>query len=228
MPIQYYPDLEQGTDEWHQMRLGIVTASNINTILTPTGKPAKNEKMRQYACEIASQRILRVVEDSYQSFDMQRGHFQEVIARDIYSDNYAPVTECGFVINDNYGPVIGCSPDGLVNDDGGIEIKSRLAKFQVSTIIADEFPKMYANQVQGFLIVTEREWCDFVQYSNGMPFFVKRIYPDPVRQAEIVHALVEFEYEVARVLSEYKERSDGMVQTERVEFVSDDTIEGSE
>lgn len=92
MSTQYH-DVEQGTDEWHMLRLGIVTASNINVLVTPTGKAAKGEKVRAYACEIASQRELRIPGDNFQSFDMKRGHIQEGIARDCYSENYSSVVE---------------------------------------------------------------------------------------------------------------------------------------
>jgi hypothetical protein len=223
---KYYNEILQGSDEWHHMRLGVVTASNINILITPKGKPAKNEKMRNYACEIAAQREMMHVEDTYQSFDMIRGHLQEGIARDVYSDNYAPVVECGFVTNDRLGSLIGCSPDGIVGDEGGIEIKSRLAKFQMATIIKGEVPDEFINQIQTFLMITERSWCDYVQYSNGMPLFVKRVKPDPVRQEAIMLAILEFEEEVQRISAEYAEKSAGLVQCELVDYMADDMPTG--
>jgi len=220
--MKYYYNVLQGSDEWHQLRLGVTTASNINKIVTPTGKPAKNQAMRDYACEIAAQRITQCNEDNFQSFDMVRGQIQEGIARDVYSENYATVNECGFIVNG----LLGCSPDGLVGEDGGIEIKSRLAKFQVRTILAEEVPAEYINQIQAFLIVTERKWCDFVQYSNGMPLFVKRVSPDHDRMSAITAALVEFEDEIGDIIGQYNERSATMVQTERVDYLGEDITIG--
>lgn len=227
MSIEYHWDILQGSDEWHKLRLGVVTASNINILVTPKGKPAKNEKMRNYAYEIAAQRELQFIEESYQSFDMVRGHLQEGIARDIYSDNYADVQECGFITLERAGIIIGCSPDGLVGDDGGIEIKSRLSKFQISTILKDEVPSEYMNQIQTFLMVSGRQWCDFVQYSNGMPLYVKRVKNDHERQDIIVDAIIEFEAEVEKIREEYREKSKKLVKAERVDFMADDVITDS-
>jgi putative phage-type endonuclease len=226
--IKYHYEIEQNTEEWHQIRLGIVTASNVNVIMTPTGKPAKNQKVREYAYAIAAQREYGFIEDSFQSYDMIRGHIQEGIARDIYNDNYAPIKECGFITNDNYGFRIGCSPDGLVDEDGGIEIKSRLAKFQFQTIINGEVPNEYMNQIQAFLLVSGRDYCDYVQYSNGLPLFVKRVTVDPVRREAIIEAITAFEDEVQGILDDYREKSASLVKTERVDVITDDYIEGSE
>jgi len=203
-------NVEQNTDEWLQLRLGIITASNVNKIVTATGKPAKNESMRQYAAQLAAQRITKRIEDNFQTWDTLRGHLQEDIARDYYSDNYAPVEKCGFITNDSLGFTIGCSPDGLVDCDGGIEIKSRLAKFQVETIVADEVPREFVNQVQTFLLVSGRDWCDFVQYSNGMPLYVKRVTVDPVRREAIVNAMMEFEEEIERIRMEYLHKAESL------------------
>lgn len=228
MAIKYHNDVKQNTDEWLNLRLGIITGSNINKIVTAAGKPAKNDSMRQYAAELAAQRITQRGEENFQSWDMMRGHIQEDIARDIYSENYAPVDQCGFITNDNYGFTIGCSPDGLVSEDGLIEIKSRQAKFQVATVVSGEVDKSFVNQVQGNLLISGRKWADFVQYSNGMPLFVKRVEIDPVRREMIVDAIMDFEEEIERVRTEYLEKSANLVPTEWVDLNLDDEITGSE
>lgn len=224
MNIKYYHDIEQGTDEWHESRLGIVTASEVNNLVTPTGKQASGAKVTAYAAEIASQRVNRRIEDNFQSFAMMKGSFHEEYARESYNDNYEPVDECGFITRDFGAFIVGCSPDGLVDDKGGIEIKSREPKFQVATIVSDEVPKEYINQCQTFLIVSGRQWVDFVQYSTGMPLFVKRVYSDDVRQEAICDALHDFENLVQKMEAIYRESSAKMVMTERVEFVIDDVI----
>lgn len=222
-PIYHY-DIEQGSEDWLKARLGIVTASEVNHILTATGKPASNEGQRSYACQIAAERELGYIEDHYESFDMMRGHFQEGIAREVYNDNYDEVKECGLITRKFNGITLGASPDGLVGDDGGIEIKSRLSKFQIKTIISGEVPKDYYNQIQALLMVSGREWFDFVQYSNGMPLYVQRVYPDMERQQCIADALVEFEKKVEETISNYKERANGLIKTERVEITFEDDI----
>ena len=78
-------DIEQGTDEWLAIRLGIVTAYEVNNIITPKGAPTKNEKMRTYACQIAAEREFAFIEDQYESYDMMRGHIEEGTAREVYN-----------------------------------------------------------------------------------------------------------------------------------------------
>ena len=218
MPITYHPDLEQGTPEWLEMRRGLLTASEVNLILTPTLKVAKNDKTRQHVYELAAQRITEYVEPTYIGDDMLRGWEDEVRARDLYSAKYAPVTECGFVTNDAWGFTIGYSPDGLVGDDGLIEIKSRRQKYQVQTIIEGTTPDDYILQVQTGLLVTGRKWLDFISYSGGIPMFVTRVYPDPVIQDAIVTAASQFEASVCKAVAIYHDnvKSHGYHATERV------------
>lgn len=225
--IKYHYDIIQGTDEWLKVRLGIVTASEIGMLLTPTLKEASGAKVKAYACEIAAQLMDDHIEDSFQSYDMMRGHIQEGTARDIYSTGYAPVSECGFITNDSFGFTIGCSPDGLVADDGGIEIKSRKGKFQVGVILADEMPAEHMLQVQAFMLVSGRKWCDFVQYSNGMPLFVKRVLPDLSIHEKIVSAVGKFYQLVDELMKNYAEKSKAFIETEYVEICMDE-ITGSE
>lgn len=228
MAIKYHWDIEQGTDAWHGIKLGILSGSNVNVILTPAGKPAKGQKVMEYAASIAAQRIFKRAEENFQSYLMMMGHLKEDVARDIYIEKYAPVRQCGFITNDNLGFTIGCSPDGCVLDDGGLEIKSRLAKFQIQTIISGEIDKGFMNQCQAFLLVSGRDWIDFVSYSPALPFFVKRVYPDPVRRDAIINAMMDFEEQVQAIMDEYQDKAADMVQTEWVDFGNDDEIEGSE
>ena len=223
--ISYYDEILQGSDEWLKLRMGVVTASEVSKLITPTGKLASGKKVALYANEIAAQQIVSHLEDGYQSFDMLRGHIQEDIAREIYSDNYEKASECGFITNDNYGVTIGCSPDGLIGSDGGIEIKSRLAKFQVETIINNEVPSEYMIQVQTCLLVTERDWWDFIQYSNGMPLFVQRVYPDAKMHETIVSAILNLKTQVDGVVAEYIEKSKAFIETEYVEIITDEISE---
>ena len=119
--IKYHTDLIQGSDEWLQARCGLLTASEMKLIVTPTLKIANNDKERSHLYELLAQRITQYVEPHYISDDMLRGHEDEVDARILYNDNYAPVTDMGFITNSKWGFTIGYSPDGLVGDDGLIE-----------------------------------------------------------------------------------------------------------
>lgn len=191
--LKVYEELEQGSDEWLAARCGLLTASEIKLILTPTLKPASNEKERMHLFELLAQRISGFVEPSYVSDDMLRGREDEIEARLVYDKNIAPVREVGFMTNDQWGFTLGYSPDGLVGDDGLIECKSRRQKYQVQTVIDGKMPEDYVLQVQTGLLVSGRKWCDFVSYSGGLPMAVIRVEPDPRVQAAILSAAAAFE-----------------------------------
>ncbi len=201
--IRYHFDIEQGSEEWHALRCGILTASEMKFIVTPTLKPASNDKERAHLFELLGQRITRHTEPRYISDDMLRGQDDEIDARIRYAEHFAPVTECGFVTNDDHGFVIGYSPDGLVDDDGLIECKSRRQKFQVETILADRVPEEYMLQIQTGLLVTGREWLDFVSYCAGLPMFVKRVFPDARYQDAIIAAATDFERRLQEAQQKY-------------------------
>ena len=120
MTITYHPDVIQGGDEWLSMRLGLLTASEMRLILTPTLKIARNDKERAHTFEILAQRLTDYVEPRYVGDDQIRGRDDEIEARAQYAKHYAPVQEIGFITNDRFGFTIGYSPDGLVGDDGMI------------------------------------------------------------------------------------------------------------
>lgn len=212
-------DFEQGSDEWHAARCGLLTASEMKLILTPTLKIADNDKTRAHIYELLAQRITGYTEPHYISDDMLRGHADELDAREIYDDAYAPVNEVGFVTNDKWGFTLGYSPDGLIGDDGLIEIKSRRQKYQVQTILDNALPDEYALQVQTGLLVTERKWCDFITYSAGLPMFTLRVYPDAAIQAAIIDAATKFEERLATMRARYDamlaDSANRLIPTER-------------
>ncbi|HET6610136.1 MAG TPA: YqaJ viral recombinase family protein [Rhodopila sp.] len=203
MTITVFEELEQGSDEWLSARSGLLTASEMKLILTPTLKPAKNEKEKTHLFELLAQRLNNHVEPQYITSDMLRGHEEEMLARELYADKYAPVKEVGFITNDRWGFTIGYSPDGLVYDNGLIECKSRRQKYQVQTIIQNAVPEEYWLQVQTGLLVSEREWLDYVSYSNGMPMFTLRAYPHRETQDAIVEAAEAFEERLAKAKHDY-------------------------
>lgn len=215
MAIIYHPELIQGSEDWLAARCGILTATGIEALLTPTLKPAKNEKSRAHVYEMLAQRITKYVEPQYVSDAMLRGLSDEIYARALYTEKYAPVEETGFVTNDELGFVVGCSPDGLVGEHGGIEIKSRMQKFQTQTIIEDEVPVDYMIQIQMNLFVTGRRWWDFVSWCGGMPMFVKRVYPQEEYMQAIVTAAIAFEDQLREAYERYALAAPKFHPTER-------------
>lgn len=204
MSAVYHRDLIQGSDEWLAQRCGMLTASEMKYILTPTLKVANNDKTRAHLWELLFQRITGHVEPHYVSDDMIRGRDDEIEARLQYAKHYAPVKEVGFVTNDEWGFTIGYSPDALVGDDGLIECKSRRGKYQVQTIAENVVPEEYVLQLQTGLLVTGRKWIDFVSYSGGLPMFVKRVEPDAEIQDAIVNAATEFEARLSDKECDYR------------------------
>lgn len=152
---------------------------------------------------------------------MMRGHTDEILARDLYGKHYAPVNECGFITNSKFGFDVGYSPDGLVGDDGIIEIKSAKAKIQVQRISDGGIPSEHIAQVQTGLWVTGREWCDFISYSNGMAMQVVRVNVDPAYHALIEQAAIAFEAKVAEVIAAYIANSEHFHIAEYIEPLTD-------
>lgn len=205
--ITYHRDLIQGDEAWLAARRGLLTASEMKLILTPTLKTADNDKTRAHLYELLAQRISGYVEPHYISDDMIRGHEDEVWARMAYAEHIAPVTDMGFIVNRKWGFAIGYSPDGLVGDDGLIECKSRRQKFQVQTIVEHvatgglTIPAEHVLQCQTGLLVSERKWLDFVSYCGGLPMCVIRVWPDEKVQAAILEAAADFETKLADKLA---------------------------
>lgn len=209
MTITYHTDLDQGSEEWLSARRGLITASEMKLILTPTLKVAANEKTRAHAYELAAQRITGYTEPTYTEPTyigdaMLRGIDDEYTARELYRARVMPVEEVGFVTNDEWGFTIGYSPDGLVGKDGLIEIKSRAARFQIETITTGVVPIEHVLQLQTGLLVTGRQWIDYISYSGGLPMCIIRVQADPVMQDAIVAAASVFEATVAGVVRTYR------------------------
>ena len=216
MSLKFYRDLIQGTDEWHAARCGMVTASVAGKLLTSTLKVADNESSRGVVLTLAAERITGYVDPTYCGSSMERGHEDEPYARDTYSEHVAPVDEAGFMVRDFGDYRIGYSPDGLVSVDGQIEVKSRLQKIHLRAILEDRVPAENYAQIQCGLLVSGRDWCDYVSFCGGMPLWTKRVYPDPTWFAAILAAVETFEANVAGILARYHEVVAGLPATERV------------
>lgn len=223
--IKYHEEVTQGSEEWAAMRCGLLTASEMKLIVTPTLKPASNDKERAHLYELLAQRITGYVEPRYISDDMLRGMEDEVEARLQYAKHYAEVSEVGFITNDKWGFTLGYSPDGLVSDDGLIECKSRGQKHQIRTIVdyvsADTIDPDFMIQVQTGLLVSERKWCDLVSYCGGLPMATVRVTPDEKMQAAILAAATAFEERIQAAQQKYEAVLSGkarLIATERREI----------
>jgi hypothetical protein len=224
--ITYHRDVEQGSIEWHNLRCGILTASEMKLVITPSLNISKNDKVKTHFYHLAAQRVTKYVDPHFESYDMERGKFDEEHARAKYAEEYGEVEECGIVTNDKLGFVIGYSPDGLPID-GLLEIKSRLQKLQMQTLVEfvakGTIPPDFLIQCQtGLFVADDREWLDFTSYSGGMKMATVRCYPDPVIQEAIGNAACDAERQITQILETYQElvASDArLVDTERLIYL---------
>jgi hypothetical protein len=167
----------QGTEGWLLERCGHATASEFASIL------AKGQgKMRAtYMRKVLAERLTGKPCESYHNAHMERGLEQEPYARLAYEARTGNVVElAGFIKHPTLN--VGCSPDGLIDEDGGAEIKSVIPTVQVETILSGGYPSEHKAQVQGSLWITGRRYWDFCSYCPDMPehlrLYIYKVYPD--------------------------------------------------
>lgn len=216
MSLREYPELIQGTDEWHEQRRGMVTASVVGQLLTAaTLKPAGNVESRSLTAQLVAERITGWVDPTYVGDDMIRGWTDEPHALKTYAEHYAPVVTTGLLVRDDWGFEIGYSPDGLVGTDGLVEFKSRRPKKHLQTILAGQVPAENMAQIQCGLLVSGRKWCDYLSFCGGMPLFPIRVEADERWQTAIVAAVAAFEQAAAEMTAQYRKAVAGLPMTER-------------
>jgi predicted phage-related endonuclease len=125
------------------------------------------------------------------------------------------------MVRDDFGFRLGYSPDGLVGDDGLIEIKSRRQKKHLATMLADEVPLENMAQIQCGLLVSGRAWCDYVSYCGGMPLYVKRVLPDKKWHDAILEAVKTFEETVAQMIDNFELAAAGRPLTDRIDHYAE-------
>lgn len=169
------------------LRRGKATASGAKRIITPA-KWQYAAAAKEYAFDLACELIdpYYGFHEDYQTAAMKNGTLMEPEARRWYEyETECDVTRDVFCISDCGR--WGCSPDGLIGDDGGLELKSPTLKVHAQYLLAGELPTEYAPQVHWSLIVTERRWFDFMSYAHGLPPFRIRVEPnektDKLREA---------------------------------------------
>lgn len=217
MTLTIHTDIVQRSDEWYELRRGMITASAVGRLITPkTMKPASNQDSRSLAAGLAAERISGWTDPTFINDDMMRGIEHEALARDKYAQHHAPVTEIAFMTEDRFGFTLGLSPDGLVGDDGLIEIKCPRAKGHIATVIAQHPPIEYMAQLQCALLVSGREWIDYVSFCAGLPLYVKRVKPQQQWMDAIVAAATSCEESIRETMRLYNEAAHGLIPTERV------------
>lgn len=220
MTLQIH-DVQQGDDAWIELRRGMLTASQVGKLISPTLKLANNETSRGLLETLVAERLTGNVEYVHPSWDMQRGSMSEPYARDLYREQHGPVEEIGFATNTFNGHTLGASPDGLCGSLGGLEIKSPKPKTHLRTILADEVPAEHLPQIQASMLVLERDWWDFESYCGGWPIYVHRVYRDDAWQKVLLDALDMFEENAAAMIATYRAVTEGEPIAPLIDFFAE-------
>jgi putative phage-type endonuclease len=180
--------MEQGSQEWKQIRLGKVTASRVSDVCATT-KTGWGSSRANYAAQLIAERLTGQPQDTYTNAAMIHGIETEPDARAAYEFKTDEAVQLvGFVPHQKIA-MSGASPDGLIGDAGLIEIKCPNTATHIDTLLGDEIDKKYLTQIQWQLACTDREWCDFISYDPRMPetmrLFVRRIVRDDGRIGEL-------------------------------------------
>lgn len=191
--------VDQGSEAWFSLRAGRVTASRVADVIAKT-KSGTSASRANYAAQLVVERLTGTVEPSFQSAAMQWGIEKEAEARVAYRFlTDADVAETDFVLHPEIF-MAGASPDGLVGDDGLVEIKCPNSATHMDTLLREAIPDKYQVQMLWQMACTGRQWCDFVSYDPRFPeamrLFVKRLDRDPERIAELEAAVRDFISEV--------------------------------
>jgi hypothetical protein len=195
---------DQGTEEWFRAHIGVPSASNFGTIMADgkDGGPSKTrtELLYRMAGEIITG---DPAEDTYKSRAMLRGKEMEPAARADYAERTGShLLQVGFIVNFTGLHRCGCSPDALVDFDGGLETKTMRPDLMIPLLLkgATGGIAMHRAQVQGCMHVTGREWWDLKIYWPKMPNFTVRIYRDEVYIRELRQQIERFNYELGSLV----------------------------
>lgn len=194
-------NVEQGTDDWHSLRVGHITGSKASHMMAGgTGKTRD-----KYLLQLAIERLTgKVVMSSFKSKPMMKGNEDEPLAREHYEFiNDADVRQVAFVLHPLI-PMAGVSPDGLIGEDGVLEIKCPNLETHVEYLLTRKIPGNYMTQVQWELACTGRQYCDWMTYCKEMPIHLRsmiiRVHRDESRISALESAAVQFNKEIEQLI----------------------------
>jgi len=203
--------IEQGTPEWFAQRIGRVTASRVADIMAKT-KTGVSASRGNYLAQLVAERLTGQSADTFKSGAMQHGTETEPQARMVYEAETGQIVTEVAMINHPTIEMSGASPDGLMGEDGLVEIKCPNTSTHIATLLADKAPSGYMGQMQWQMACTGRAWCDFVSFDprmpNDMQLFVKRVPRDDA-------LIAEYESEVIKFLAEVQETVDKLIKLRR-------------
>lgn len=192
--MKVHSEIVQGTAEWLQIRVGKVTASELKNLLTPKFEIRTGEMPKSYLYKKVAEgfRGKPLDDEDFSGFHTENGQILEDEARRFYCFNFdhEKITDAGFVEHDDGR--FGCSPDALVGDHSGLEIKAPMQKTHTKYLLEGSLPDEYATQVHGCIFATGRPQWEFMSYSRKFPPFVLTVPRDETIQSQIQKALTAF------------------------------------
>jgi hypothetical protein len=175
--VKIFTDVQQGSIQWLQLHVGIPTASEFGQLMTPAFKARDGEMPKTYLAKKVAEKWRGAPLPGFSSWSTEQGTIREEDARPWYALEYdTDVQQVGFVLSDDER--CGCSPDGLIGEDSGLEIKCPNPDTHVKYLIAEQLPDIYAAQVHGSMFVTGRKSWRFVSYRPEFPKLVLTIQRD--------------------------------------------------
>ncbi len=195
-------DIVQGSPEWFSAKIGKLSASNASKIITTDGKPSKQRE--GYLYELAAEIITGKSENGYTNGAMANGIERESESRDYYSFVHGvEVQQVGLIYKDE-GKRLLCSPDGIVNNEYGVELKNPLGKTQVKYLLDGDVPTEYFAQIQFSLFVTGFKFWDFCSYVPNMDALILRVEPDKTFQTALKGEVERFINDLDTVVKKLK------------------------
>jgi putative phage-type endonuclease len=199
--------MEQRSNEWFAARLGKVTASRVADVVAKT-KSGYSASRANYMAQLVVERMTNKQAESYSNAAMEWGTEQEPLARAAYEAEVDVLVEEVGMIDHPTVEMSGASPDGLVGDDGLVEIKCPTTATHIDTLMGEQAPKKYYDQMQWQMACTGRKWCDFVSFDPRMPeglqLFVKRVERDDEYIAMLESEVATFLQEVSDKVNKLK------------------------
>lgn len=205
--------MDQRSPEWYAARLGKVTASRVADIIAKT-KTGYSTSRANYMAQLICERLTGVQGESYSSSAMQWGTDTEPMARTAY-ENHSDVLvmETGLVPHPAI-PMAAASPDGLIGNDGLVEIKCPITATHIETLLGQSTPGRYVTQMQWQMACTGRKWCDFVSFDPRMPenmqLFVERVQRNDETISLLEREVMMFLGELDKKVGELKEKYNGI------------------
>ena len=220
-PLEAFPtssdpaEMEQGSDEWAQARCGLVTASRCFDVQSMTKKGEETAARRNYRSELICEILTGVPYPQFVSKEMVWGRKQEQFARAAYEmERDVLVETCGFIVHPEIDR-FGASPDGLVGDDGMIQIKCPNTSTHLGWMLSGQIPLEHMPQMLAEMSCTGRAWCDFVSYDPRLPdhlqLFVRRFRRDEKLIAALEREVENFNAQIDEQIASLPEKPQGIV-----------------